>query len=315
MFRTMWFGLVAASMLAAITFNRSAIADDAPPAANTEDLNAIRASADAFSKAYAARDADAIAALFDANADYIDEEGTTVRGRDAIKADYVAVFADGIERAIQINVKSVRLITPDVAVEDGEFEITPEPPGPPCDRKYSAVHVKREGKWMISTIRDTRLNKPSHYEHLKELEWMIGDWIDESPDSLVETSCQWSDNKNYIIRKYKMKIAGVNLGEGVQRIGWDPANNRIRSWLFDADGGYVDGAWSKDGDRWMIESSGVLSDGTKTAATGVLTKIDNEKFTFAAQDRSQGDQRVSDVAEMTIVRKPPAAKTQEASSK
>lgn len=297
-----WICLATSICLVVLHGERSFAANEQQAA----DEATIRGGAAAFTKAYNARDAKAVAALFAVDADSVDEEGTPVRGRDAIEADYTELFSDGVERTIDIKTESLRFITPDVAIEDGTFAVTPEPPGPPCDRKYAAVHVKRDGQWLISSLRDTRFAKQSHYEHLKELDWMIGDWIDESNESLVTTSCRWSDNKNFILRKYSVKVAGVNSSEGVQRIGWDGANHRVRSWLFDSQGGYGEGYWTKDGDRWVIEGGGVLPDGTKASATNILTKIDDDKFTWTSQDRVIGGQSVPDIEVLTIVRKPPA---------
>jgi len=300
--------MILISGTARVAHERSARADDAAAKDRAAVEKSIRASAEAFMKAYNSADAKAVAGLFAEDADSVDEDGEPVRGRDAIEKQYIELFSDGVARAIKIQVQAVRLVTPDVAIEDGTFTITPEPPGPPADRRYSAVHVKRDGNWLIASVRDTKVVKPSHYEHLNELEWMIGDWVDESPDSVVVTSCQWAENKNYIMRKYSVKIAGINSQEGVQRIGWDPVNNRIRSWLFDSEGGYGEGFWTKDGDRWTIEGSGSLPDGTKTSATNVLTKIDDDKFTWASRNRVVGDQQVPDVDDITIVRNPPEAK-------
>ena len=42
---------------------------------------------------------------------------------------------------------------------------------------------------------------------------------------------------------------------GTQRIGWDPVAGQFRSWDFDSQGGYSEGLWSRDGDRWIIKMS------------------------------------------------------------
>ena len=46
-----------------------------------------------------------------------------------------------------------------------------------------------------------------------------------------------------------------------QRIGWDPLTKQIKSWVFDSEGGYGDGLWTRKGNQWVIKSTGVLPDG------------------------------------------------------
>ena len=36
-----------------------------------------------------------------------------------------------------------------------------------------------------------------YYDHLKQLEWMIGTWVDHEGGEVVKTECQWSRNKNF----------------------------------------------------------------------------------------------------------------------
>ena len=43
--------------------------------------------------------------------------------------------------------------------------------------------------------------------------------------------------------------------EGTQVIGWDPAAGTIRSWMFDSDGGFGEGTWSKKDNSWIVKFS------------------------------------------------------------
>jgi hypothetical protein len=54
--------------------------------------------------------------------------------------------------------------------------------------------------------------------------------------------------------------------EGWQIIGWDPLEERIRSWTFDGEGGFGEGTWTREGDRWLLRETGVAPDGTRTSA-------------------------------------------------
>ena len=78
----------------------------------------------------------------------------------------------------------------------------------------------------------------SHYEYLKDLEWMIGEWVDSDDNSTISTVCAWSKNRNFITRSFSVSIEGHIGLEGTQVIGWDPEKKRIRSWMFDSEGGF-----------------------------------------------------------------------------
>ena len=58
----------------------------------------------------------------------------------------------------------------------------------------------------------------SAHDHLKDLEWMIGEWLNESDDELVSTTCSWSDNGSFLIRQFNVKI------EGTVALEWHPAD-------------------------------------------------------------------------------------------
>ena len=59
--------------------------------------------------------------------------------------------------------------------------------------------------------------------------------------------------------------------KGSQRIGWDPSAKRLRSWVFDSEGGFGEGVWSKSGNQWIAKMTGVTSDGKTASSTNVIT--------------------------------------------
>ena len=73
---------------------------------------------------------------------------------------------------------------------------------------------------------------------------------------------------------------------GTQRIGWDPRHKQIRSWVFDSDGGFSEGFWSRDGERWVMKSTGVLKDGRAASATNVLTRVNRDTMNWTSVDRT-----------------------------
>ena len=123
----------------------------------------------------------------------------------------------------------------------------------------------------------------------------------------MHTSSRWSKNKNYILRDFTLRLGQRPVMSGSQRIGWDPDRQQIRSWVFDTDGGRAEGLWSKDDNRWIIRATGVLHDGTKGSATNIITKLDEDTFTWRSINRVVGGEATPDIDEIKVIRRPPKA--------
>jgi uncharacterized protein (TIGR02246 family) len=278
-----------------------------PASSDSKDESAIRANVEAFVKAYNAGDAKAVANLFASEAQTIDEEGETTLGREAIERKTAATFADAPQGRIQIDVGSIRMIGSALAIEIGRAKVTSSPGKEPNVSRYSAVHVKsRAGKWLLAFVRETEESEITNAERLEPLEWLVGDWIDESPDSVVTTSCKWSDNKNFLLQDIKIRVQGSDTMHLTQRIGWDPLTKQIRSWLFDTEGGYGESFWTRDGDRWMVKATAVRRDGTTASMTNIYKPVGKDSYTWRTTDRVVGGEVMSPM-EVKVVRRPPEA--------
>jgi uncharacterized protein (TIGR02246 family) len=270
-----------------------------------KDLQLIRNAVKTFTQAFNNADANAVAAHFAQNADYIGEDGTRISGRTEIRKDFESIFQNSEPRTLNLKILSIRMITPTVAIEDGMTIMNPAPPGPPVDRRYTVVHVKQNDKWLIKSVRESRSEKISNNEKLKELGWLVGEWIDESPDSIVHTTCKWSSNKNYLLRKYTIQFEGRKVFNGVQRIGWDPLTKRIKSWVFDSEGTVGEGYWTRDGNGWIVSVSVVLSDGRTASAKNTFEYLNKDSFIWSSTNRVVDGISTPDILNVKIVKKPP----------
>jgi uncharacterized protein (TIGR02246 family) len=308
--KTKWAWLAAAGLLAAvatgfIVAQEKKAATQGAASQREADEAAIRASVEAFVKAYNAHDAKAIAALFLPEGQMVDEEGNTAEGHEAITEVFSEVFAETPEAQIEVTVDSVRFIGTALAVEVGATKMTPAPGETPEYGRYTALHVKRDGKWLMAVARDTEGEPSTNHERLLPLAWLIGEWIDESEDSVVFTSCRWSEDKNFILQDLNVQMAGKNAMKVTQRIGWDPLSKRMRSWVFDSEGGFGEGAWARSGDAWVIKATGVTAEGAAASATNVVMPLGKDSYLFRSGDRVIGDEVMPPI-EVKIVRKPPA---------
>jgi hypothetical protein len=146
---------------------------------------------------------------------------------------------------------------------------------------------------------------PSSYEQLKELEWMIGSWLDEDEAATIQTDCAWTKNKNIMTRSFAV-LAGDQIDmSGMQIVGWDPAAKQIRSWVFDSDGAFAEGTWTRKDNRWLIQQTGVLPDGKKSSAINIITQVDNDSFTWQSVSRTVDGEVLPNIDEVLIVRKQP----------
>jgi uncharacterized protein (TIGR02246 family) len=271
------------------------------------DEEAILKTAETFARAYAEGDAKAAAAHFTENAEYIDEEGNRFQGRDEIERNFERFFSDNKGVSFDIDVDSIRFVDPSMAVEDGTSTIISGDGMPRGRSRYVAVHMKTGGKWLVAMVREhARKGERRHREELQQLDWLTGQWVDEADESIVVFNCARVDDGNYLLREFKVTVAGDEVISGSQRIGWDPLTGRLRAWTFDSQGGHFEGVWRRDGDSWVLTSTGVTAGGETASGTSLFTIIDPHTITWQAVDREIEGARRPDSDLYTLVRVGPA---------
>jgi uncharacterized protein (TIGR02246 family) len=290
--------------------NKKAAAATKPAAAvsktsQADDAKAIISLVASFTKAFNAGDAAAAAATFTEGALVVDEEGERTEGRAAIRDQLAALFADSPGNKIAIQTESLRFLGTDTALEEGRTTITPAGGGASEITRFTVVYVKHDGQWLQAAVRDERSQELTPHDRLKQLEWLVGDWINESQDAVVQTTCKWTDDGNFLVREFTMKTRGQPVLSGTQRIGWDPTRHQFKTWIFDSEGGFGEGYWTRSGDRWVIKAEGVRQDGQHASATNIITPLGKDRAAWQSVDRTLGGVAVPGIDEFTIVRKPP----------
>ncbi|ODU00292.1 MAG: DUF4440 domain-containing protein [Planctomycetes bacterium SCN 63-9] len=279
-----------------------------PPAPIKEEEKPVREILASFVKSFAAGQAEPLASLFGEDAIVVDSGGNEARGKAAITEMYQGSFEENPGLKLEAEIQEIRFLTRDVARAEGRSRIS-TPNGDASEySRFSALLTNRDGKWTVAEIREYPLppeDVPS-YERLKELEWMVGDWVDESGDNKVTSSIRWADNKSYLIRTHQVVIKEARAASGTMFIGWDPASGQIKSWLFDSEGGHGEGYWTQtDENTWVVKAQGVLRDGRPTSATQIHTLINKDAAKTSSIDRIIGGQLAPDIIDIVMVRKPP----------
>lgn len=281
--------------------------DTAPEFEIPADEKPFWDSAKKFLDAHAARNAKALGELFTEDAEFFDEFGELTQGRANIVSLFEQVFESSPDAALEeINLNRVRYVTKTVVMEQGVSIATDIPGGPKYSSKYVAIHVKGDdGVWRINTLKDYPRESGDKNEHLDQLEWMIGEWVNEGGGTTVSTTCEWSEDGNYLLRKYQIEDRDGELMNGVQRIGWDPLRQQLRSWAFDSEGGYTEGYWIRNGNQWIVTSGGFTSDGDAVQATAVYTLQGPERITWGFTTLVVGNEFRDASDPVIMTRKPP----------
>ncbi|HWB12058.1 MAG TPA: SgcJ/EcaC family oxidoreductase [Pirellulales bacterium] len=269
------------------------------------DEQAIRATADVFVKAFNSGDAQALGALWTADADYTDENGQVYHGRAAIEKEYTSLFKAHSDMTLKIDVQSVRVLNPTTALEDGRTAIVAQ--GQTISQaRYTAVHVKENGKWLLSAVRDMP-DAGSADATFLALDFFVGEWVAHGDTVSVKTSCKWAVGKKFLLRTFVVSGHDKDTPErsGLQVIGFDPASRQIRSWTFDSSGGHGQGLWTPVDGGWAIESQGVLADGTPTASTDLVERVNDNILGWQSVNRMAGGQQLPNTEQVVLERVEP----------
>jgi uncharacterized protein (TIGR02246 family) len=276
-----------------------AIAQDAR---HDSDRAAIVETISSYVAAFNRGDAAAVAGHWTPSGVFQMTDGEERAGREAITKAFTEYFNEAKEAKLTVETTSIRFLAPSVAVEEGKATVA-STGGEDSLTSYRAVYVKQGDKWLMDMVKEVEELVPvSHYEQLQPLEWIIGSWVDEDPNARIETVCKWTENRNFITRSFTVIIDGEADLRGTQVIGWDPSQKTIRSWLFDARGTFGTATWKQDGDRWVIRASQVLGGGERASAINVLTRIDEDQFTWRSTAREVDGELLPDLGVFTVVR-------------
>ena len=273
------------------------------PKGDPKDMAALAKQAEAFIAAFQKGDAKTVAAFWTPDGEYCDLTGRQLQGRAAIEKAFRGFFAENKGLKLRIDSETLRFVTADVAIEEGVTSVMSSDGSPPSRARYTIVHVKKDGQWYLDCVRDTPFVAPTNYEHLRGLEWAIGDWLGTSETGDVERlSFSWTDGQTFMVSNFTTTAKNVIVGGATVWTGWDPVAKNVRSWLFDSTGGFGDGVWTHDGKKLSLKTSMVLQDGKKAGATYVLTPVDGETLTLQARERSLDGKSLPDTKEVKLKR-------------
>jgi uncharacterized protein (TIGR02246 family) len=286
---------------------RSAAQDKAPATLATADAKdespetaAVRKTAEEFTQAFNKGDAKALAAFWTKDGEYVGPDGETLRGREAIEKDYTEFFKKNPKARVEVKAASVRLLGKHTALEEGALKVHLADQKDPEESRYSVLHVRDDEGWHMASVREW-VPDPAELISLKDVEWLVGDWVAKGDRAEVRVAYAWDEDKAFLRGRYSVKEGSKALSSGMQIIGKDPAGG-LRSWVFDSSGTYGESSWSRDEDRWVIAASGTLPNGSEVTATNILIPLGKDAFTWQSVERSAGGVALPDQPPVKVTR-------------
>jgi uncharacterized protein (TIGR02246 family) len=274
----------------------------------TPEIAGLQKAAADFVTAYNNKDAAAIAALFTEDGEMADlTGGELTSGREEIIARYEEVFADDPPQ-MAIEVDSVRLVAPNLAIEDGTFHLTPadDEDAPPRSTTYTAVLMKNaEGVWQIASTRNLNDVTEATGQLADLAEVLKGEWTARTSDGIqLDLAFGWDPTGKFLAGDTLTTTADAEPQDGTIRIGWTAARKSIVSWIFDAKGGVTQGVWTPTDEGWLIRAEGTTADGETITASQKLSTGDNDTLIWSATNRVVDGEKQPDT-ELRIVRQAP----------
>ena len=276
-----------------------------PEKANAE-RDAINKRIQAFSAAYNKGDLNGLLTLWSDDCEFVSDTGKTYRGKEAIRVLLKRSLDNNKGAKQTIRVQSLRFVKSDIALETGEVTLT-SADGSSETGKYESVWMKLDDQWYLNRVRDLVENSepsqvPEAVTQLKPLAWLVGEWTDKDGKGDVTLVCKWGPDMTFLLLDFAVKRPDGKLLTVSQRIGFDAANGNLRSWVFDSAGGFGGGTWTREGNRWVVESGGTYPDGRGTSSLDTWKYVNESEFSWSSTNREVDEAPLPDLS-VTFVKK------------
>jgi uncharacterized protein (TIGR02246 family) len=237
-------------------------------------------------QAFDKRDAAAIAAIWTEKGEFIRNDEQPIRGRAAMQQGYEELFKTLKGRpTLKFQFDGLRFPSADMAVAEVTLQLKNEEGKIIASTWQDITLVREDGQWNLAIVREWDRDIGLDVNH-NELEWLIGTWQAVTPDRKVTITYEWDENKAFIRGKFIAREGADVIKSGTETIGKDNAEGVIRGWIFQSDGGFGDGVWTREGRKWSVDVHGVASDGRQLTATTIYIHVDPNTFTWQAVNQA-----------------------------
>jgi uncharacterized protein (TIGR02246 family) len=257
-------------------------------------------------QAFDKRDAAAIAAHWTEDGEFIRNDGEPIRGRAEIQKGYAEFFKTLKGKPkLEIQSDSLRFPSAEMAVKETTLRLRNDEGEIVASGRQNTVLVREGGQWKVAVVRewdrDVGLDTG-----LKELEWLIGTWQAVAKDREVTITYEWDENRAFLRGKFMVKEGTKVIESGTQVIGKDNARGVIRWWVFQTDGGFGSGVWTREGKKWGADVHGVRADGRELTATLIYIRVDPNTCTWQAVNQALDGVPIADTPPIKVTKQPSA---------
>lgn len=269
-------------------------------AAEAEIMKVSKQLMDGFNKA----DIDGVLSLFLPDAELIDDSGTVHLGHEELKG-LLKSFHEAYPGAkTQAEIESIRLVA-GLAFVDGTRVITDKDGKSVSVLRFATIWKKTDAGYKLASMRDVSEPLPlTPHEALEGIQWIVGHWVNEGNDAKVDLHYRWSEDGNFIVGDILITAGDTVLMKSFQRIAWDAAEGKYRSWTFDSDGGFGEGLWHATPDGWTLQSKAVSPEGLRGSAVTKIVADGKDRFEVFGLHRLTDGVEEPDY-QYTVVRRPP----------
>ena len=278
-----------------------------------DEIAGLRQLAEDFIVSFNEKDAAAVAALFTEDGEISNQKGTAlITGREEIQTHYAEMFAEKDAPKVAIEVETVRMVGPGLAVEDGMFHFTkPDEDNPVRSDNYAAVLQKNAGgEWHIASTRILGDSTGAAGNLADLAEVLKGDWTCQSGDLRLDMAFGWDDSGNYLIGQMLATRADAKPLSTSIRFGWDAARKTISCWTFDDEGGFAKADWTPSEEGWLVRTEGTTAEGEFMSSNQQLNFESKDVFIWAGKDRLVDGKHLPD-SRLRVVRQAPEPKVDE----
>jgi uncharacterized protein (TIGR02246 family) len=255
-------------------------------------------------RAFDERDAAAVASHWTEGGEFIHNDGEPLRGQAEVQKGYAEYFRTlkGNPK-LEVQPDALRFPTADMAVLETTLRLRNDDGDIVACGQQNAVLAREGGQWRVAIIREWDCdNGPD--ASLNELGWLIGTWQAVTRDREVTITYKWDEKQSFIRGKFTVKEGATLVDSGTELIGKDNSKGVIRSWLFQSDGGFGSGVWSREGRKWSVDVHNVKADGSELTATLIYIRVDPNSFTWHAINLAADGEPETDTPPIKVTKRP-----------
>lgn len=252
------------------------------------DRAAIRRATQEYLTAIKRGRPDEIASFWTPDGVFVDEFGREESGRELAQMARPRDHADAAGAPRGLLETTIRLITADVALEEGIEPAAGQSDPTRGVGRFSAIWVKRDGRWLLDHVRESRTVAASPHDFLRPLAWMVGEWKSEDGDVRVRMRCDWSEDKQFLLREIHIAPPGGRPLVVTQRIGWDGSKRRVKAWSFDSTGGHGEAEWTPQGQRWLVKGTAITAEGGLAESQSSYTPDGDQALIWESSQAAHG---------------------------